>query len=392
MEEFKKKGINIQTETIEELREEYENMIKTHQKYLYEKITEIVHQQLRGIDERTIQSLIDKYLLTELNYNGKYTINKLDEGLQKAFTDTVGTAKNDNKKELLKSYVEKITIPLRKNKTDWAEIAITEFNRQFSKKIAEYFSSFKGISDNNLNRILDNINSDIRQLTNQYKNKFNQEYQAILKTFIRKNITKVSNLINETNLTKLAFSNLKKYFAIIQLSNHQLIEENDKFYIKNKDTNEKSELIFDGDILSSKDNKIKYYIDNKKKRIVYLNYDTQISLMFHDQLITLIPPKDKEEENNAISFSKSNHKYQFYHNLKPETDPQKIKYMIAEIEKYAPGIYDKLIYDLDFGSVLIQIKNNDHHQEENPEKKEIPVDLPESDEQDISTSNIKQHK
>ena len=38
MEEFKKKGINIQALTTDELSEEYSQMIKLHQNYLYKKI------------------------------------------------------------------------------------------------------------------------------------------------------------------------------------------------------------------------------------------------------------------------------------------------------------------------------------------------------------------
>ena len=56
IEEFKKKGINIQTLTTDELNEEYSQMIKLHQKYLYNKIVDTVKQYIRGMSTTEIES------------------------------------------------------------------------------------------------------------------------------------------------------------------------------------------------------------------------------------------------------------------------------------------------------------------------------------------------
>ena len=64
----------------------------------------------------------------------------------------------------------------------------------------------------------------------------------------------------------------------------------------------KIELTQNGDFLTSKDNKLKCRIDNKNQRIGFYNSETKITILVHNGLITLIPPKNKEQEENIISF------------------------------------------------------------------------------------------
>lgn len=390
MEEFKKKGINIQMSTTEELSEEYLKMIKIHKKYLYDKIINTIHHHIRGISSTEIESLIDRYLFIDIEFRGKETIETLKEGLQTAFTETIDTMNGEDKDQLLKKYLEKINLPLRRNKMDWLYEITNEFSKELNKKIELYFALFRGISDNNFTRTIDNLNKEIEQIMKEYQNKFNQDYEAILEKFKENNKKQINDLMNVIDLSNKKSSNFQIYSAIMELSNYELIEENGILYAKDKITAEKIELTFNGDILSSKDSNLKYRVDNKNKRIGYFNNKTKIAILAHNGLITLITPKSKEQEENIISFKKIGHSYQLYHNLKLINDIEKIKSMIEQIEKYAPGIYDKLISDKDFEKLLVQINNHTTGQEKAEQKKESTDMLTESNNnEDLSPNGRK---
>lgn len=360
MEEFKKKGNDIQKMTTDKLNEEYSQMIKLHQNYLYKKIVDTIQHYIRGIRETEIESLIDIYLLTDIKYSGKQTISKLNEDLQAALIETLDTVDNKDKNKLLKVYLEKINPPLRKNQMDWLYEIINQFSKQLMQKIDLYFASFRVTSNDNIDRTLENLSKEINKIMEQYQNKFDEDYQIILKKFLNNNIRQISQLIDRISLNRNKSSNFQMYSAIAELSNYELIEENGTLYVKDKNTEEKIELTFKGDILISEDKKIRYRSDNQKQRLGYYNSETKVTILVHNGLITVVPPYKKIEDKHLISFAKKDHKYQLYYNLKPTNNLEKIESMIKEIEEYAPGIYSKLISDPDFEKLLIQIKNNNN--------------------------------
>lgn len=366
IEEFKKKGINIQTITTDELNEEYSQMIKLHQKYLYNKIVDTINQYIRGMSATEIESLIDRYLLTDIKYRGKQTISRLNDELQIAFVETLKIAKNSDQNQLLRTYLEKITPPLRKNKMDWLYEITNQFSKHLMQKIDLYFASFKSISTNNVDRTIENLNKAITEVMKQYQYKFDEDYQVILKKFLNNNKNQINELIHNLNNNKTP--NFQIYSAIAELSNYQLIEESGTLYIKEKNTEEKIELTFKDGLLSSKDNKHRYHIDNEKQRLGYYNSESKVTILVHDGLITIIPPFKNIEDKYLISFAKNGHNYQLYYNLKPTNDLEKIESMIKEIEKYTPGIYNKLISDYNFEKLLIQIKNNNNTDTQNQQE------------------------
>ena len=360
LEEFKKKGFDIQTLTTDELSEEYSQMIKLHQKYLYNKVIDTVSQYIRGISATEIESLIDRYLLTDIKYCGKQTISKLNDELQIAFVETLKNARNSDQNQLLRTYLEKIMPPLRKNQMDWLYEITNQFSKHLMQKIDLYFASFRSISTENVNRTIENLNKAITEILKQYQYKFNDDYQIILKRFLNNNRTQINELIHKINLNNNKIPNFQMYSAIAELSNCQLIEEDGTQYIKDKNTEEKIELTYNDGILSSKDNKHKYYIDNKNQRLGYYNSETKVTILVHNGLITIIPPYEKVEDKHLISFAKKNHNYQLYYDLKLTNDLEKIESMIKEIKEYAYGIYSKLISDPDFEKLLVKIKNNNN--------------------------------
>ena len=77
MEDFIKKGNDIQTITTENLTNKYEKMIKEHQIYLYKTIISTIEHHIRGISATNIEYLIDRYLIIDLKYHGRESIDNL---------------------------------------------------------------------------------------------------------------------------------------------------------------------------------------------------------------------------------------------------------------------------------------------------------------------------
>lgn len=355
MEEFKKKGCNIQMLTTDLLSEEYSQMLRKHQAYLYENISKVIERHIRGLGKTQIESLIDRYLLTDLKYRGKLTISKLEENLETAIVETIDNDQNQAQGQLLGNYLEKIKVILRRNQMDWLYGIMNQFSKQLRHTIDLHFATFKGISDNNFSQNVTNIDKEITKILEQYQDKFDQDYRILLTNFLNNNKRQVQLLLEKVELNNKKTANAQMYSAIVELSNYQLIEENEHLYVQDETTKEKIELMLDGNLLSSQDNKLRYYIDKQKQRVGYYNDETKVSILVHNGLITLIPPTTEETEKNIISFAKNGHNYQLYHNLKPTTDLEKVKSMIDEIAKYAQGIYRKLISDPDFQKLLSQI-------------------------------------
>ena len=197
MEDFIKKGNDIQIITTENLNIQYENIIKEHQKYLYKTIISTIHHHIRGISETEIESLIDRYLLIDLKYRGRETIDKLCEDLTNDINQVIKNTKNKDKKELLKRYFEYINLTIRRNQMDWVYEITNQFSKQIIDKIKRQSIPFKGISDENLKRTIDNLDKELEHIMKNYQEKFNEEYQPHFKKFIEDNKRQITELITE---------------------------------------------------------------------------------------------------------------------------------------------------------------------------------------------------
>ena len=364
MEKYIQKGIDIQKITTEKLNNQYEIMLEEHKKYLYKNITSIIQKYIRGISPTEIESLIDRYFLIDLKYRGRETIDNLCEDLIVDITQVIKNSKNKDKKENLRRYFEYINPTIRKNQMDWLYEITNQFMKQITQKISIYSSPFQRISDNNLKRNIDNLNQELEHFFKSYQDKLNEEYQPLIKEFIENNKTQITNLITEIDLSNKKTESLQMYSAIIELSNYDLIQEDNKYYAKDKTTGELLELTFKDGMLISKDNQIRYRVDSENKRVGHYNGKTKTSILVHNGLITVMPPKkENESKQNVISFKKERTKkgtavennYYFYYNLKLIHEPEKLKIAFEQIEKYAPGIHNKLISDKDFTHLLNEI-------------------------------------
>lgn len=359
MEEFKKRGRNIQLLTTDIFSEEYSNMLKQHQTYLYENITKIIEKYFIGINKNQIESLIDRYLLTDLKYRGKQSISKLEENLETVLFKVIDNSQTKSLESLLKIYLEEIKTPIRRNQLEYPYEITPQFSKQLSQTIEFHLTSFKPYSSSDIGKIITDIDKDIQQFMNQYQSKFTKEYQSILTNFINNNKQQITSFLEKITLNQEKSNHHQLYSVIVNLSGYELIEENNQFYAEDKTTKERIalELHQSENLLTSQDNKLRYFTDSQKQRIGYYNDETKVSILVHNGLITLIPPiKDKQNEKIYLSFAKKDHNYQLYYNLKLVTNLEKIKVIIAIIEKYGHGIYSKLISDPDFQELLSQIK------------------------------------
>lgn len=359
MEDFKKEGRNIQLLTTDIFSEEYSNMLKQHQTYLYENITKIIEKYFIGINKNQIESLIDRYLLTDLKYRGKQSISKLEENLETVLFKVIDNSQTKSLESLLKIYLEEIKTPIRRNQLEYPYEITPQFSKQLSQTIEFHLTSFKPYSSSDIGKIITDIDKDIQQFMNQYQSKFTKEYQSILTNFINNNKQQITSFLEKITLNQEKSNHHQLYSVIVNLSGYELIEENNQFYAEDKTTKERIalELHQSENLLTSQDNKLRYFTDSQKQRIGYYNNETKVSILVHNGLITLIPPiKDKQNEKIYLSFAKKDHNYQLYYNLKLVTNLEKIKVIIAIIEKYGPGIYSILISDPDFQELLSQIK------------------------------------
>lgn len=375
MEKFIQKGIDIQKITTEKLNNQYEIMLEEHKKYLYQNITSIIQKHIRGISQIEIESLIDRYFLIDLKYRGRETIDNLCEGLTTDITEVIKNSKNKEKKENLRRYFEYINPTIRRNQMDWLYEITNQFTKQIIKKISLHSSPFQEISNNNIKRNINSLEQELEHFFKSYQDKFNEEYKPILKDFTENNKEQITNLITEIELSNQKEENLQMYSAIIELSNHSLIVENNKYYVKDKSTGELLELAFKDDILISKDNQIRYRVDNESERVGHYNNKNKTYIFISNGLITLmLPKKENQIKEDTISFKKEKAKkgniseknYFFYYNLKLIKEQEKLKIAFDEIEKYAPGIHSKLIVDKDF--IRLQNEISDKLDISSPEK------------------------
>ena len=349
MEKFIQKGIDIQKITTENLNNQYEIMLEEHKKYLYQNITSIIQKHIRGISQTEIESLIDRYFLIDLKYRGRETIDNLCEALIMDITQVIKNSKNKDKSENLRRYFEYINPTIRRNQMDWLYEITNQFTKQITQKLSLHSSPFQEISNNNLKRTINNLNQELEQFLKSYQNKFNEEYKQYVKDFTENNKQQITNLIKEIELSNKKVESLKMYSAIIELSNFDLIQEDNKYYAKDKSTNELVELTFKDGMLVSKDNKIRYRVDNANKTVGHYNERNKVIISIYKGLIMLTLLKtEKNLKENTIQFKKDKNNYFFYYNSKLIKTPEKLKLALEQIEKNAPSIYSKLIADKDF--------------------------------------------
>lgn len=354
----------------EQLIEQYSEIIKNHKKYLNQKINRIISEKTNQINPTFIERLVDKYLSLELEYTGIYTINQISEELEKAYESVSNELNNDSfdKSKLFNLYKEKIKKTLELHKMTWINNVTDDFIKLF-------IDETKLLIKDNENLIKD-INKSLKDIFSEYKNIFHEEYQKLLREYISKHLEEIKKLFSNSKMDESEKNKLKEYSHIIELSNFKLVESNGYFYLKDKSSNEQHQVIFSEDKLKSTDNKICFIIDNEKKHHGYIDNRKNIRIIIHNNYITLMAlTSEKQKKKIVISLSKMNHEYKFYYNSKEINNISTIEIIIKVIEQKAPGIYDKLIYDLDFGSILMQIKN--HHKQQailniiNRTKKEV---------------------
>lgn len=354
MQEHIESNLEIDNFYEENLLDSYNDMIKQHKRYLTNEIFKSIFKITNKIDKNQIERLIDKYLSLELEYTGIYTINNLTEKLNQTSKSISNQISNDfNKKdELFKTYIEEIKSILKKNQMDWISNITEDFVKVFINELKNNLEDNQNLNNDQITRITKNITEPINIVFKKYENKFQNEYQNILKIYIENKLTQMKEKINSIEKENQTKKNIEQFYPLINLCNYELINEPNHIYIKDKETKQQYELFYHDNCLKTKDNQIKFNINQEEKHQGYINNIKNKRIVVHNGFITLVllnnNQSNKTVDKKVISFRKINHQYQFYYNSKKVNDIDKIEVLLNVIKINAPEIYHKLTNDKDY--------------------------------------------
>lgn len=354
MQEHIESNLEIDNFYEENLLNSYNDMIKQHKRYLTNEIFKSIFKITNKIDKNQIERLIDKYLSLELEYTGIYTINNLTEKLNQTSESISNQISNDfNKKdELFKTYIEEIKSILKKNQMDWISNITEDFVKVFINELKNNLEDNQNLNNDQITRITKNITEPINIVFKKYENKFQNEYQNILKIYIENKLTQMKEKINSIEKENQTKKNIEQFYPLINLSNYELINEPNHIYIKDKETKQQYELFYHDNCLKTEDNQIKFNINQEEKHQGYINNIKNKRIVVHNGFITLVllnnNQSNKIVNKKVISFRKINHQYQFYYNSKKINDIDKIEVLLNVIKINAPEIYHKLTNDKDY--------------------------------------------
>jgi len=395
MKKIKQFAINIQMKTTDDLYTEYEKMIKNHKKYLYENIENIIQSNIRGIKRSDIELVIDDYFLTDIKMTGRETITKINEELEIAITEITDMPDNLDSSELLKKYTDKFTLVSRKNKIISIPDIIPQFTKELKKKLELHYIPFEGISDKSINQAIDLTTDKVTTFLKEYQKIFENDYDYIFDNFKNQNQKYITKILEKIPSIKEKNQELDTYRTILDLGNYNLIEENNILSAIDRESNERVELKFENNMLISTDGSIRCNVDNENERLGFYNGKTKTTILVHNGLISLIPPYNKKEEKQIISFKKTskingNKKdryYQLYHNLKPVSDLQEIEKLLLQFKIHTKGIYEKFLTDPDFHKLLKQIESNKQEKNNTEEETKNQEKIQEIENKQVNSNN-----
>lgn len=344
----------LNNETLPEdiLIDKYINIIKKDKLEITKKIKSLLSSTTNQPLNNHIETIVDKQLGIELEYNGLSTINMLSIDL-KELSDSIMIKLDKeiyNKETCYNIYKEEIKKSLLRHQMKWYDNLSSNFIEELLKELPQNIKN------------IDIIKEKLNKIMSEYKIKLNESYQEILKDYTYLKLTKMKKNIIESKITHFEYPMLKKYQEIIKLSNYELINKNNIYYAKNKKTNELSELIFDGIKLRSRDNKIIFLADSFTKHQGFIDNEKNISVVIQNNRIDIAINKDSIENKNIITIIKTEDKYQFYYNHKLITKISNIEEIKNIIKKYTGEIYHRLLLR-EFYDLLLEENNNQYNEE-----------------------------
>lgn len=362
MEDFKSEGIRIQNQTIEQISEEYRDLLISYQRKKFNQINEIVTYEIRGVPETRIEEWIDDYLIGDIKSFGNRNIDRLSMSIDDNFQALLRNIKfNQETEKSFKQYLEDLkNIVKKENLTDLNGISDI-FRKKFLRKIENYYEAFYGISDRNFNRTKENIDKNLKIYLRKLNQQFIEEYQEIVKKSIIKNAKKTKENIDELQQQdklqqqeKLSEEQIVRISKIVEYNNYELIRENDKLYIYNPETKEPTELLYDkqNEIFYTKDRKIGIKITDKYIFSIDIKKNTTI---LDDGISLEIASIDRK---NIVKISQGIVGYDFYINNKQVLTTQEILSVIEIIKQTSPVYYNKLLKSQEFIEIIESMKKN----------------------------------
>lgn len=363
IEEFKRKGRIINEHTVEDLTEEYQKLLDSYRQKYINQIIEVVQEYLRGIPESYLEQWIEENLISNAKSTGTRQIAKIYESLAPEFDALLRHIQtNANTDQNIKEYKDGLNYIMRRQGLGWLEDLRMEFIRTLQRKIDNYNFAFMGIDDRRLENALDNISSELKSAIRRLDNRFEEEYQELMARVMKNNATKIYDNLQQLNNQKQEIP--KHYFALVnralEYNGYQLIEENEKLYIKEKQSNQVVELVYDSqtDIFKAYDNSLGIKIQGDLVLLVDRNKNTR---MITDSMML---ETANLKGDFKIKISRSFTGFEFEYGGQKITNLTEISAIVHAVKSKLPGYYEELLQNKDFQELISQLEEHDKQQEE----------------------------
>jgi len=363
MEEFRRQGQIVQEKTIEQITEEYRYLLMEYRKKYFYQIIDAIQSHLRGIPEHRLEEWIEDYLISDMKSTGFHQINKMQSSLETEFDSMYRSINpNTNINLTIELYSESLNQIARRSNLEWLEDISKEFIKQITRKIEYYNISFLGIDDRALEKIMENIEYELRGTLRKINNQFQDEYQDILRKAMKNNSEEINNKIQtiSTKNNEIPKEYISRLERILGYNGYKLIQDNEKLYVQDKETKNTIELIYDSryNVVKTADDSLGIHIKDNQLGIVDQNKNT----------IIVTKPLEYEMSNIQgqfrIKVTQGFIGYDFYYGGKLVTDLGEISAIIDSIKSKAPGYYEELLKDKDFQEILTKLAAYEKEHEE----------------------------
>ena len=233
MDNLKKEGKLIHQQSIKNIREEYDNLLKNYSSKVINQIVDLVYEEMRGIPEYKIEYWINEYLMSDIKGLGNSQISKVQEILDTLLNSLIlKSHQNKDSQFNLDVYTQNVNMMMQELSGEWILEISDSFVKQFRRKIENYYDVFSGISDYRFERALENIELELKSILVKTNRVFCSDYHEIFRLQFKQNVQKIGNCITGDNLEEVKVSqkdvDIESLKKILDYNNYELIDKNGK--------------------------------------------------------------------------------------------------------------------------------------------------------------------
>ncbi len=374
MEEFRKSTLRIQTMTNEHLEEEYHNLVNYYKKQFINIIIDLVDEKSKtipcSIPEYQIESWIEEYLLSELYTTGRREIQKVTQKLDQALDSLDRYLNSPNMKfdQASKSYEEILAHLTSEISSSWIQEIIYEFNQRFARKVEYYFIDFIGLSEERFYHNLDELKQEMHGVLNRKGESFYDEFKDVIKSCFRKNQQQMEEKLSELEqrnkkIKEEEHQNLETIMnnrEIMMIAGFEIIEENNKFYAREKSTSIVHPIRINKGAIHIEDSyskdgrelafttEIQLDFESEKRQSTCVDIDRNICFLVKEGSFVMTPI----DRSFTYQIVKNDEGYLFLDGDRELSNEEEIKSIIDKLKEYSPYYYEKLLKDPAFAKLV----------------------------------------